>query len=129
MENETILELAMLGDQNAREERLIREIMKKEQCDWFAAQPIFETIHAQNRKFQGLINLPYYIGISSMTIMSIGSIPMVFPFDTCHWFNHFYVTTDIPSPEDLETMYEVSNWSWGWMEPPLGTISFFILCM
>lgn len=24
---------------------------------------------------------------------------------------------------------EVGSWSWNWMEPPLGTISFFLLCM
>ena len=129
MNNEDILELAMLGDQNAKEERLIREIMKVEKCDWHAAQPIFEAIHIENRKHQTLINVPYYVGISSMMVMAIGSFPMVFHFDTCYWFNHFYVTTDIPPPEDLETMYEVGNWSWNWMEPPLGTISFFILCM
>jgi len=46
MDNESIMELAMLGDQNAREERLIREIMRVNQCDWHAAQPIFEDIHA-----------------------------------------------------------------------------------
>jgi len=64
-----------------------------------------------------------------MLVMSIGCWPMVFEFQTCFWFNKFYVTTEIPPPEDLETIYEVGNWSWNWMEPPLGTISFFILCM
>lgn len=49
MDNDTILQLSMLGDQNAREERLIREIMKVEKCDWFKAQPIFEKIHESNR--------------------------------------------------------------------------------
>ena len=24
---------------------------------------------------------------------------------------------------------QVGSWTWGWMEPPLGQISFFILCM
>lgn len=28
-----------------------------------------------------------------------------------------------------DTILEVGMWTWGWMEPPLGTISFFILCM
>ena len=61
--------------------------------------------------------------------MGIYSFPVVFDANVAHWFNNLYVTTDIPEPKDLETMFEVGNWTWGWMEPPLGTISFFILCM
>ena len=30
---------------------------------------------------------------------------------------------------DADTILEVGSWSWSWMEPPLGTISFFLLCM
>ena len=26
-------------------------------------------------------------------------------------------------------MLEVGIWTWNWMEPPLGTISFFLLCI
>ena len=26
-------------------------------------------------------------------------------------------------------MLEVGSWTWNWMEPPLGTISFFLLCL
>lgn len=29
--------------------------------------------------------------------------------------------------QDLETYFEVGMWSWGWMEPPLGQLSFFLL--
>eukprot|EP00984_Skeletonema_dohrnii_P018790 scaffold8859_cov116-Skeletonema_dohrnii-CCMP3373.AAC.8 len=35
----------------------------------------------------------------------------------------------MPPLEDLETMLEVGSASWGWMEPILGQISFFLLCM
>ena len=31
--------------------------------------------------------------------------------------------------QDLETYFEVGMWSWGWMEPPLGQLSFFLLCI
>ena len=87
MDNDTILQLSMLGDQNAREERLIREIMKVEKCDWFKAQPIFEKIHESNRQHQFLINLPYKLTIGSMLVMGFGSFPMVFEYSTCFWFN------------------------------------------
>lgn len=30
---------------------------------------------------------------------------------------------------EADTMLEVGSWAWSWMEPPLGTISFFILCL
>ena len=31
--------------------------------------------------------------------------------------------------KDLETWLEVGAWTWNWMEPPLGTITFVLLCM
>jgi hypothetical protein len=49
--------------------------------------------------------------------------------NTALWFDEQYVTTDVPPPEDLETFLEVGSWSWGWMEPPMGQLSFFLLCM
>jgi len=83
MPNSTILQLSLLGDQDAREERLIREIMTVEKCSWIEAQPIFETMLAENRKYQSLINLPYNIGIFGAVAMGIGSFPMVFDLNTC----------------------------------------------
>lgn len=54
---------------------------------------------------------------------------MCFNLDVAKWFNTHYVTTDVPGVEDLETMLEVGAWTWNWMEPPLGQISFFLLCL
>lgn len=36
---------------------------------------------------------------------------------------------DVPEAKDLETPLEVGSFAWNWMEPPLGYISFFLLCM
>ena len=33
------------------------------------------------------------------------------------------------APLEADTWLEVGSWSWNWMEPPLGTISFFLLCV
>jgi hypothetical protein len=44
-------------------------------------------------------------------------------------FNEAFVTTDVPEPEDLETVLEVGSWSWNWMEPVMGQVSFFLLCL
>ena len=49
--------------------------------------------------------------------------------DAAEVFNAAFVTTDIPEPKDLETMLEIGSWTWNWMEPPLGTLSFILLCM
>ena len=35
----------------------------------------------------------------------------------------------VPPPEDLETIWEIGTWTWGWMEPPLGEISFVLLAL
>ncbi len=39
------------------------------------------------------------------------------------------VCVDVPEAKDLETWLEVGGFAWNWMEPPLGTISFVLLCM
>ena len=57
------------------------------------------------------------------------SFPLVFHEATMTWFNHHFVTAELPPPEDMETWLEVGSASWGWMEPVLGQISFFLLCM
>jgi hypothetical protein len=44
-------------------------------------------------------------------------------------FNEHFVTTDVPEAKDLETVFEVGSWSWNWMEPILGQVSFFLLCL
>lgn len=62
-------------------------------------------------------------------VAAVGSIPMIFELNTVLWFNELYVTTDVPEAKDLETPLEVGSFAWNWMEPPLGTISFFLLCM
>jgi len=54
---------------------------------------------------------------------------MIFHLETVDLFNNLYVTSDRPEPKDLETPLEVGSWAWNWMEPPLGQISFFLLCM
>jgi hypothetical protein len=36
---------------------------------------------------------------------------------------------DVPEAKDLETPLEVGSFAWNWMEPPLGTASFVLLCM
>eukprot|EP01062_Namystynia_karyoxenos_P024521 TRINITY_DN19571_c0_g1_i1.p2 TRINITY_DN19571_c0_g1~~TRINITY_DN19571_c0_g1_i1.p2 ORF type:complete len:288 (+),score=99.30 TRINITY_DN19571_c0_g1_i1:101-865(+) len=127
--NEVLLLMATLGDSDARGERVIREIMRADEISWEDAHKIFVGMQADARDDLTLFIIPYKLGILLAITLGLGSIPMCFHYPTVDWFNKHYVTTDVPEPEDLETWLEVGSWSWNWMEPPLGQISFMLLCL
>jgi len=129
MSNDAIAIMAICGEQEAKEERLIREIMRADGITWDEAQPTFRQMKTDNRKGMYWATLPYKLGLYTATFSAFACIPMVFDLDTCLAFNEYFVTTDVADPEDLETALEVGSWSWNWMEPPLGTISFSLLCL
>lgn len=129
MPNDVLLSMAVMGDQEAREERLIREIMAVDNVSWEDAQPQFLNIVDRNRAGLFLISLPYKVGIFTAVTAGIGSVPMVFDYNLVLMFNELFVTADVPEAKDLETWLEVGGFAWNWMEPPLGTISFVLLCM
>ena len=93
------------------------------------AEKIFEEISKANNEGNLLKALPYNVGIATALISGFASFPLCFHRPSVLWFNDQFVTTDIPDAVDLETIWEVGSWSWNWMEPPLGQISFFILCL
>ena len=93
MSNDTITILARMGDQEAREERLIREIMRVDDVDWEGAQARFEEMCTANRKGMWLATFPYKLGLVTSVTGAVLSIPMVFDYNTILWFNEHYVTT------------------------------------
>eukprot|EP01031_Cornospumella_fuschlensis_P035885 gene35885-43526_t len=127
--NEVVINMAIMGDQDAREERLIREIMSVDNVPWEEAYKTFLKMAESNRRGLFVATLPYKLGIFAAVGGAIVSIPMIFDLDTVLWFNEHFVTADVPEEKDLETPLEVGGFAWNWMEPPLGTISFFLLCM
>ena len=129
MPNDVLLTLAASGDYGAKEEIMIREIMAVDGVSWQDAQPKFQEISAKAYEGKGVATLPYKIGIAAALSAGFASIPLCFNLSVAQSFNELFVTTDIPEPRDLETWLEVGSWTWGWMEPPLGQISFFILCV
>ena len=129
MPNDILLTMAVMGDQDAREERLIREIMSVDDVAWDQAQTTFQKMVKENRQGLFVSTLPYKTGIFCAMVAGFASIPMIFDINTVMWFNEIYVTSDVPEAKDLETPLEVGSWAWNWMEPPLGQISFFLLCM
>jgi len=129
MSNQLIVQLAISGDHDAVTERLVREIMHVDGIDYEAAVERLSAIDQACNSGKTLNNIPYQVGAVTAYVAAFASIPLCFHLDSCLWFNEHYVTTEVAPPEDLETWLEVGSWSWGWMEPPLGQISFFLLCL
>ena len=75
--------------------------------------------------------LPYQAVRWTAIISGVVSLPLVFEIRTAKAFNDYLVTMEVPLPTsgELDTVLEVGSWTWNWMEPPLGTISFYLLCM
>jgi hypothetical protein len=93
MPNDILLSMAVMGDQEAREERLIREIMSVDNVTWEDAQPSFAKMVKSNRKGLFLATLPYKVGIFTAVTAGFVSIPMIFDYNTVLWFNELYVTS------------------------------------
>lgn len=109
------------------EERLIREIMKKDQCTQDKALEVIKDITVETQKHIKFTLIPYRFSLLLVGTFGIAAVPLVFSRRTALWFNEKYVTMDIPPAGELETWLEVGNWTWNWMEPWTGTFSFCIL--
>jgi hypothetical protein len=129
MDNNILLTLGALDHHEAHKELLKRHIMKIDHVSYDEASLVYKQIEHENNKGMYLLALPYQIGIAIGTIGAFASIPLVFHHATAHAFNERFVTTDVPEPKDLETVLEVGAWTWNWMEPVLGQVSFFLLCL
>jgi hypothetical protein len=127
--NSDLVTLGALGNADARREMLVRHIMAVDKVSYDTATATFMQIAAKNRQGMWLLTVPYKIGIGVACTAAFASFPLVFDLSTVQWFNENFVTADIPEPKDLETPLEVGSWAWNWMEPPLGQISFCLLCL
>ena len=113
-------------------------VLAVDQVHWrVAAQTVVEIEKASGAMSARLMRMPYSIGAIGATCAGLISLPMVFSLDFTMWFNDQFVTADLPDhfntddcPYDRPlTVMETGMWSWGWMEPPLGTLSFVLLTM
>lgn len=129
MTNEQVMQFAELGIPEACRECVIRDVMVVDQIEYDEAMKVFNEIAKTNREGMDLAATPFYVGLSAAVIGGYGSIPLVFNLSAVHWFNENFVTAELPPRDDLETWLEVGSASWGWMEPVLGQVSFFLLCM
>jgi hypothetical protein len=129
LDNDTLCMMAIEGNEDANKERLIREIMAKDSIEYDVAKMKFRLVEKANRSGMFVATLPYKTGIVVATGAALATFPLCFDLETAKWFNEAYVTAEVAKPEDLETWLEVGSWTWNWMEPPLGQLSFFLLCL
>ena len=129
MSNESIVMLAIQNNHVAREEMLRRDIMRKDKVTWKEANDVVRQMKENVRNILTGGTAPYRVGAVVSCVAGFASIPLVFGHDTVEAFNDAFVTMDSVPESDLATVLEVGSWSWNWMEPPLGTISFFLLCV
>lgn len=129
MRHEQILQLCVEGSYNARREALIRNVMAIDSIEYNEAEKVVEQISAENKKGMRSEYLPYQVGMGVSVVASIVSFPMIFDLNTVSMFNDAFVTADAPDKKDLETFLEVGSWSWGWMEPIIGQVSFVLLSL
>jgi hypothetical protein len=109
MGNQTLITLAALGDHAACCEMLVRHIMTVDGVSYEMALEKYEEIDAFHNKAMMMYLLPYQIGIAASLTAAALSAPLCFHLPTVHFFNHHFVTTDVPEPQDLETWLEVGS--------------------
>ena len=129
MKHEQILQLCVEGSTPARREALIRNIMAVDSIEYTNAATKVRQMSIDNRSAMILEYSPYHIGMGAALAGGAISFPLVFDKNAVMWFNETFVTAEVPPVEDLETMWEVGSWSWGWMEPVIGQASFVLLLL
>ena len=115
MDNISLLTLSAMNNEKARAEMLRRHIMVIDNVSYSEACLTFKKIDIEIRKGMFVHSIPYKLGILAAGGAAVSSIPLCFHLPTVEWFNEFYVTTDVPPPEDLETWLEVGKKeTFGW---------------
>lgn len=127
MHHEQLLVLVAEKSKGATIEALIRDIMSVDKVDHDEASLTLEKISQVQKDGAFLDVLPYRLGLGTAIFSGVVSFPLVFHLKTVEKFNTAYVTADVPETKDLETWLEVGSWSWNWMEPVLGQVSFALL--
>jgi hypothetical protein len=129
--NEDLLLLSELGRHSAHKERLLREIMEVDKVGWEQAHHKLYEMDDYNERYYWLQSMPYRIGILLASFGAVGSSAFVFWPPAAEWFGDTFAREDLPEGcekvSDL-TLLQVGSWTWGWMEPLMGTLSFVLLC-
>jgi hypothetical protein len=129
LSNETLSLASLQSFFGARRERLLREIMRVDDVNYDQALRTLEKINQASDKYAWAVTLPYKFGLTVGVVSALSAMPLVFHKPTALWFNEHFVHESLPEGgiESLDTIWKVGNWTWGWMEPYLGTASFVLL--
>lgn len=129
---DTLTGLAIQGDRFARRERLLREIMLVDQCNWDDAHDRLIEMDIYCEEFYWLHTLPYRLGFGLAFLGGVASCLLVFSKTCSLPYARNVAGEDLPEGvEDISEMTynQVGTWTWAWMEPMIGTASFLLLCM
>lgn len=129
LDNVTLVTLGRLNVDGAVTEILKRHIMSVDHVSYEEAEKISDKINAFNIEGMIVYTMPYKVGMVVAASAAFASFPLCFHADSVLYFNENFVTMDAPGAGELDTWLEVGSWAWNWMEPPLGQISFVLLCM
>lgn len=129
IDNEPLVIIAEMGNHGARVEVLRRHVMAVDGIDYKQAGVKIDEIYAKNQELSSLYRIPYWLGIFTAGSTGFIVFPMVFNLQVAKWFNKDYVTMDIPPPCELDTPLEIGIWTWNWMEPLMGTLTYTLVCL
>jgi len=129
MRHEQILQLCVEGDFGARREALTRNIMGVDGIEYDLAVKKLDEIWDFNHINMKLHHFPYGVGLAASIVGGAISFPLIFNKEVVMKFNDRFVTKYVPCPDDLGTMLDVAIWSWNWMGPIFGQVSFVLLVL
>jgi len=132
MSQETLLMLSSNeceGHYEACSELVTRNIMQVDGVSHEEASVTFAKVDEAAKSGLSMWRMPYTIGMYTFFASAIISVPLVFHEETVMWFNEAFVTFEPPGEGEMDTWLEVGAYSWSWMEPPLGQLSFMILAV
>jgi len=127
--DEALAVLASQGVHGAFKERMLREIMRADSVEYSEAFKVLSKMNRKNEELRWLFKVPYHVGMSSAFLGGFGAIPFVFHRDTAIWFCENFVKEEIPTADQIDTVWKVGTWTWQWMEPMIGTASFVLLAL
>lgn len=123
--------LANQGSHSANKERLIREIMQVDGATWEDAHLKLHQMDEYNEQNYWRQTLPYRIGILGALVSGFAASAMVFYKPVAEIYGVQVAGESLPDDVDdisKMTTNQVGTWTWGWMEPMIGTASFVLLC-
>ena len=129
MKHENIIQLCVEGSCGARVEALTRHIMAVDDVSYEEAKETLKEMDKIVHELMHLEYVPYHLGIGTAVVTGTAAFPLIFHRGTAEWFNEKFVTAEVPEAADLETIWEVGGWTWGWMEPAIGQASFALLVL